>query len=82
VLPRPLAAATTLLAKASLFIYLGHLLCANSATHFLGVDAVEARYLFGVLGGIVLYFCNEAFWSTVASLRSARAPRRAPELVD
>jgi MYXO-CTERM domain-containing protein len=82
VLPRPLAAGTTLLAKASLFIYLGHLLCANTATHFLHVDAVEARYLFGVLGGILLYFSNELFWSIVAALRNARALRRAPELVD
>ncbi|HVZ35741.1 MAG TPA: hypothetical protein VG963_25115, partial [Polyangiaceae bacterium] len=81
-LPRPVAAATTLLAKASLFIYLGHLLCANTATHFFHVDAVELRYLFGVLGGILLYFCNELFWSTVATLRNSRALRSAPEVID
>jgi hypothetical protein len=81
-LPRPLASVTTLLAKASLFIYLGHLLCANVATHLFHVDAVEARYLFGVIGGVLLYFGNELFWATVAGLRSSRALRRAPEVVD
>ncbi len=81
-LPRPLAALTTLLAKASLFIYLGHLLCANTATHFFHVDAVEARYLFGLVGGVLLYFCNELFWGTVASLRNARGLQRAPEVAD
>ena len=81
-LPRPLATVTTLLAKASLFIYLGHLLCANTATHLFHVDAVEARYLFGVIGGVLLDFCNELFWGTVAGLRNARGLQRAPEVAD
>jgi acyl-CoA synthetase (AMP-forming)/AMP-acid ligase II len=82
VLPRPVASATTLLAKASLFIYLGHLLCANTATHLFKVSAVEARYLFGVFGGILLYLCNELFWRVVAALRGSRALQREPEAAD
>ena len=47
----------------------GSLREANTATHLFHVDAVEVRYLFGVIGGVLLYFGNELFWTIVATLR-------------
>lgn len=70
--PRPLAAVSTLLAKASLFIYLGHSLFANTVTSVLGVEATEVRYLAGVLGGVAFYFADDLFWKLLARLRGAR----------
>ncbi|HVZ34920.1 MAG TPA: hypothetical protein VG963_20980, partial [Polyangiaceae bacterium] len=82
VLPRALGSVTTLLAKASLYIYLGHMLWANAATSLLHVRAVEFRYLIGVMGGLILYWASEVFWRLVGSLRHSSVLERVHEAAD
>jgi hypothetical protein len=71
-LPAGLAALATLLAAASLHIYLAHELAANVVTKFFDLRQPTIRFLAGILGGIAFWGLHDAVVRGLHALRDSR----------